>query len=130
MYATGPMQYGNIRSSRYAVAGTLVGARRLARELFGRHSCVIAKSLGPHDATGASEIRYLILPLSLNINPPSAPPGGDGVVGIAKVEMLPRPDAGTCSCAWPPGPGSSFDRRCASGSWARRGRAGGARGGL
>ena len=93
MYATGPMQYGNIRSSRHAVAGTLAGARRLARELFGRRSCVIVERIGERDATGAREIRYLVLPLSLTIKPPSAAPEGDGVVGIADVEMLAVPAA-------------------------------------
>jgi hypothetical protein len=91
IYATSPMQYGNIRSSRYAVAGTLAGARRLARELFGRRSCVIVADSLARDAAGASEIRYLVLPLSLRVPAPSAEPGPDGVVGIADVQMLPGP---------------------------------------
>lgn len=91
-YSTSPpTSYCNIESPRYGVAGTFVGARRLAGELFGRRSTVIVEDLLARDPQGARQIRYLVFALTVRLNPPSTRPPEGQFVHVGNVEMLTRP---------------------------------------
>ncbi len=92
-FTSHPSRYGNIRSPRYGVAGTLAGAHRLANELFGRRSSVIVEDVLARDAhTGQREIRYLILALNLGLSAPDPALGeGGAVLGLRDIEMLASP---------------------------------------
>jgi hypothetical protein len=91
-YATSPMKYGNIRSPRYGVAGTMAGAHRLAGELFGRRSAVIVEDLNAKDPQGQRQIRYLVLALTLRLNPPNPALGeGGAMVAYKDIQMLAGP---------------------------------------
>ncbi len=89
----GPPQYGNVRSPRYGVNGTLAGAHRQALELFGRRSSVIVEDSLAMDGD-ARQIRYLVLALDTHINPPNPTLGEGGqVVGFTNLVMLGQPPA-------------------------------------
>ena len=88
-----PRVYGNIRSPRYAIAGTLAGANRFAAELFGRRSSVIVEDLNARDpATKDRQVRYLVLALDTTITPPNPQLGEGGkTIGYEHLQMLAQP---------------------------------------
>jgi hypothetical protein len=92
-YTSHPSRYGNIRSPRYGVAGTLAGAHRMANELFGRRSSVIVEDVLARDPNkNQREIRYLILALNLRLNEPDSALGeGGAIIGLRDIQMLTNP---------------------------------------
>ncbi len=90
---SGPTHYGNVRSPRYGVAGTIAGAAALAGQLFGQTSAVIAEDVFANDpATGARQVRYVVAALNRRLIPPDAAMGAGGqVIQIRDLEMLTQP---------------------------------------
>src|SRR5262249_46617297 len=77
---------------RYGIAGTLAGAQRMARELFGQRSSVIVEDTEATDEhTHARQARYLVLAISLRITPTLAAGVDRGLFGFEGYEMLLQP---------------------------------------
>ena len=91
--SSAPRRYGNIRSPRYGVAGTLAGAHRMATELFGQRSAVIVEDVHARDPQNrARQIRYLVLALTLRLDAPNPAPGeADRLYGFRDIELLLQP---------------------------------------
>lgn len=84
-YRTSRLQYAQVQSPRYGIAGTFSGARRMANAFFGRRSSVIVEEFFARDReTGARRVKYIVLELNTRVNPPAQQPAEGEVVGFSE----------------------------------------------